>query len=221
MGIILRLDWFRSDTMWLIEKFGLYLSSMEKAIAAGREEDRERINRIDINSEYDFDDQKEELHRHKLLFEKAFPSQLRYSFLVMSYILFESRSKALGEELKERKIVVGKALKQKPGESFPQSVQRFFEAEPNSLTFIKAATWTELSDLNELRNCIVHRSGEVDSTTKGDRVRQIIRENKAKGLSLDGDGVLHVELGYCRHVVEIIKQFFHRVFEETHFGPEE
>lgn len=221
MGIILRLDWFRSDTMWLIEKFGLYLTSMEKAIAAGREEDRARINRIDINSEYAFDDQKEELHRHKLLFEEAFPSQLRYSFLVMSYILFESRSKALGKELNDRKIVVGKTLKQKPGESFPQSVRRFFEAEPHRLTFIEPATWTELSDLNELRNCIVHRSGEVDSTDRGDRVRQIIHGNKATGLSLDENECLHVELGYCRHVVEVIKQFFHRVFEETHFGPEE
>jgi hypothetical protein len=46
MGIILRIDVFRTDNMWLIEKLGLYLNLMEAAIAPGREEDHERINQV-------------------------------------------------------------------------------------------------------------------------------------------------------------------------------
>lgn len=99
--------------MWLIEKLGLYLDSMEAAVAASRTEDRKRINRIQMNSQDDFDDRQEELYRHQLLFEKDFPSKLRYSFLVMLYIIFESRSKALCKELNGRKIVEGKSYKKR------------------------------------------------------------------------------------------------------------
>ena len=216
---ILRIDWFRSDTMWLIEKLSLYLTVMEKAITEGRSNDRERIARIEINSADDFDDQMEELHRHELLFEKDFPSKLRYSFLVMSYILFESRSKALCAELIHRKIIEGKRLELKGDEALPRSVRRFFESEPNKVTFIKTSVWTELSDLNALRNCIVHGNGDVENWGKRPRVMQIIHKNKARGLSVTGDGFLQVEADYCRKVVEVNKQFFHTVFEETGFGP--
>lgn len=216
---ILRIDWFRSDTMWLIEKLSLYLTSMEKAIAEGRTNDRERIARIEINSADDFDDQREELHLHELLFEKDFPSKLRYSFLVTSYILFESRSKALCAELNHRKIIEGKRLELKGDEGLPQSVRRFFESEPNKVTFIKTSVWTELSDLNALRNCIVHGSGDVENWGKRGRVMQIIHKNETRGLSLNEDGFLQIEADYCRQVVEVIRQFFHTVFEMLGFGP--
>ena len=192
---------------------------MEKAITEGRSKDRERIARIEINSSDDFDDQREELHRHELLFEKDFPSKLRYSFLVTSYILFESRSKALCTELNHRKIIEGKRLELKGDEALPRSVRRFFESEPNKVTFIKTSVWTELSDLNGLRNCIVHGSGDVENSVQRARVMQIIHKNKARGLSLTEDGFLQVEADYCRQVVEVIKQFFHTVFEKTGFGP--
>lgn len=206
--------------MWLIEKLGLYLDSMEDAIAAGRKQDRERISRMALNSQDDFDDQQEELHRHNLLFEKDFPSKLRYSFLVMAYILFESRSKALGKELIRRKIVAGKSLEPK-GESFTKAVRTFFEAEPNKITFIKTAIWTELSDFNGLRNCIVHGNGDVNNWKHRVKVMQVIQKNKTKGLSLNEEGFLQIDEIYCRHMLDVVKHFFHTVFEETHFGPEE
>lgn len=115
--MILKLDLFRSDTMWLIEKLGLYLDSMERAIVDVRIKDRERINRLNIKTQDDFDDQQEHLHLHALLFDEDFPSKLRYSFLLMSYFLFESASKALGEELNRRRKIIGRRLNGKKNES--------------------------------------------------------------------------------------------------------
>lgn len=221
MGIILRIDWFRSDTMWLIEKLGLYLDSMEAAIAASRMDDRKRIDRLQINSQDDFDDRQEELYRHQLLFEKDFPSKLRYSFLVMLYIIFESRSKSLCKELNKRKIVEGKSYEKKGDESFTKALRRFFEAEPSKLTFIKTKVWTELSDFNGIRSCVVHGNGDVNTWNQRPRVMQIIKKNKANGLSLNEDGFIQIDVIYCRHILDVVKQFFHTVFEETHFGPEE
>ena len=220
--MILKLDLFRSDTMWLIEKLGLYLDSMDTAIADARLKDRERIDRLNIKTQDGFDDQQEHLYLHALLFDEDFPSKLRYSFLLMSYIVFESASKALGEELNRRKIVGPKLeKKRKNGESWPQAVRRFLESEPNSIRIIDAAMWTELFAFNDLRNCIVHRGGDVNSWDKSERVMQIIEENKNRGLALNDKGFIQIEVVYCRHVVNVIHGFFDRVFEETGFGPAE
>lgn len=152
---------------------------------------------------------------------KDFPSKLRYSFLIMSYIIFESRSKALCKELNQRKVVEGKTWQKGGDESFTDSIRRFFEAEPNKLTFVKTTIWTELSGFNALRNCIVHGSGDVNNWNQRQGVMQVIHKNNAKGLSLNEDGFVQIEPDYCRHVCAVVKQFFHTVFEETEFGPEE
>lgn len=141
----------------------------------------------------------------------------------MSYILFESASKALGEELNRRDKIVGRRLekKKKNGESWPQTVRRFLEGEPGKLRSIDAMTWTELFDFNDLRNCVVHKSGDVNSWDKRDRVMQVIDKNKSRGLSLNDRGYVQIELVYCRHIVTVIHDFFCRIFEETGFGPAE
>ena len=67
----------------------------------------------------------------------------------------------------------------------------------------------------------MHGNGDVDNWNQRPKVMQIIKKNKAKGLSLNEEGYLRVEVIYCRHILDVVKQFFHTVFEEAHFGPEE
>lgn len=222
MALILRIDLFRADTMWLIEKLTRYLDVVEASIDSSRYIDGERISRIEIVSEYDLGDQQEELHLHRLLFERDFPSKLRYSFLVLAFIVFETRSKALCKELDRRQVVVdGRKLDKKGDESFVNTMRRFLETEPHRIVYVKQPVWTELSDFNALRSCIIHGNGDVTNWNQRQRIMQIIQKNKAKGLVLDEDGFVEIEPMYCRHVVQVIKEYFHTVFENAGFGPEE
>jgi len=84
---------------------------MESAIDSVRQEDRDRIKQIEITSADDIDNQREHLHLHTLLFEEDFPSKLRYSFVLLSYMLFESRCKELAKELSKREQTGGLTLK--------------------------------------------------------------------------------------------------------------
>lgn len=118
MGMYLILDHHRANTMWVVEKLGLYLNSMELAMDEIRREDKERIEEVSLNSAHDFDELREQLHLHELLYEKDFSSKLRYSFLILVYTMFETRTKALWQELVDRGIVPSKNF---TIEVYPQS----------------------------------------------------------------------------------------------------
>lgn len=217
----LRLDLFRADTGWLIEKLGLYLNTMESSIEISRRIDDERISQIEIDSEFDLGLQQEELHVHRLLFEDDFPSKLRYSFLVLSYIVFESRCKALVKELNRRDIVKNVQMEKKGDESLVDSMRRFLEMQPHKITCVSGTVWTELSDLKALRSCIVHGSGDVKNWNQRQRIMQLIHKNNSKGLLLNEEGFVQIDTVYCRHVIKVIESFFSSIFEKTGFGPEQ
>ncbi len=219
--MILKREPFRADTEWLIEKVSLYVGSVEKAIADACEEDKARIKRMNINSADDFDSQREELHVHRLLFEEDFPSKLRYSFVLLCYMFFESRTKELAEELKGRKLSPDGMPKRKPGESFPDLVKRFLETRLNNGIFLDASFWDQLVDLNNVRNCIVHVNGDVNGDWDRSRILKTVERNKDRGLSLNEREFIKIEVDYCRHAVELVATFFETVFEKAGFGPAE
>jgi hypothetical protein len=215
--VVLRIDFHRADTMWLIEKLSLYLETMEGALRESHQLDRDRIDSYVISSSDDLDDRSEELHVHNLLFQQDFPSKVRYSFLTLAYSVLEDRTKALADELIKRGIVVGRTLKKSPDEGHMQSVRRFLPAEYGSV-HVAPALWEELFDFSLIRNCIIHANGKPDDMRKPLRFQDII--NKTPGLSLD-QGFVNVELTYCQHVVSMMQSFFNAVFEAAEFGPAE
>ena len=216
--MIIKSDLFRADTEWLFEKLGRYLESMESAIDSVRQEDRHRIKQIEINSADDIDNQQEHLHVHALLFEEDFPSKLRYSFVLVSYMLFESRCKELARELNQRGKISGRTLKKLSDESFPQAVKRFLEGSPNPLIAIDESVWSELGEINTLRNCIVHVNGDVEAFNQRANIVEIIQKRTGQGLSLNERGFVQIDHVYCRHVVEVMKGFFDAILDAGDFG---
>jgi hypothetical protein len=217
--MILKSDLFRADTEWLFEKLDLYLESMESAINSVRQEDRDRIKQIEITSPDDIDNQREHLHLHALLFEEDFPSKLRYSFILLSYMLFESRCKELAKELSDRGQAGGLTLKKRSGESFPQAVKRFLRRLPKPLIAISESIWSEFDEINSLRNCIVHVNGDVEAFNQPAIIMTIIEKKAGQGLSLNERGFVQIGHAYCSHVVEVMKGFFDATLDEAGFGP--
>jgi hypothetical protein len=218
MGLILKIDLHRANTMWLIEKLSLYLKTIEKALDESRHVDRDRIESYLINSQDDLCNQDEELHVHNLLFKQDFPSKARYSFLTLAYTVLEDRTKALCGEFIKRKLVIGLRLEERSDESHLQSVRRFLPIEYQS-THVASAMWDELFDFSSIRNCIVHANGNPSNMRNPQRFHDIIV--KRAGLSLAKDGYINVELAYCQRIVSLMEKFFDAIFEAAGFGPAE
>jgi hypothetical protein len=217
--MILKSDLFRANKEWLFEKLGLYLESMESAIDSVRQEDRDWIRQIEITSADDIDDQQEHLHLHALLFEEDFPSKLRYSFILLSYMLFESRCKELAKELSNRGQAGGLTLKKDSGESFPQAVRRFLRCLPKPLITVNESIWFEFDEINNLRNCIVHVNGDVEAFSQREAIVEIIKKKTGQGLTLNERGFVQIDHAYCIHVVEVVKSFFDQILDDAGFGP--
>lgn len=218
MGLILRIDLHRADTMWLIEKLSLYLKTIEKALDESRRFDKDRIESYIINSHSALDDKSEELHLHNLLFEQDFPSKVRYSFLTLAYTVLEDRTKALCEEFIKRNLVTGLRLDKRANEGHLQSVRRFLPIEYQS-RYVAPASWDELTDFSLIRNCIVHANGDPSDMRNPQRFHDIIV--KTAGLSLDKNGHINVGVAYCENIVSLMEKVFDAIFKAAGFGPAE
>lgn len=194
--MILRLDLHRADTMWLIEKLSLFNKTMEQGLTDSRQTDRIVIDNYPIESHDDFDTYNERLHEHRLLFEQDFPSQVRYSFVILAYTIFEDRAKALCGELNMRKIIVGKVLSDKPG--FVKNLKRFFTS-----VWVKEQMWKEVSDFSTIRNCLIHADGRPSRVNReGTRKNTFSVVKKTTACPL-------MERGEFRSKVSIVLMWFH------------
>ena len=79
------------------------------------------------------------------------------------------------------------------------------------------AQWSELDDLRVVRNCLVHKNGEIDSQDKDAKLLKGIIAKK-QGVAVGHDSYLAVERSYCGKALESVSAFFETVFEKAAFG---
>jgi uncharacterized protein YutE (UPF0331/DUF86 family) len=205
----IRIDDFRANTEWMMQALSLYYQTVEQAMADNRRLARVNIDAHPIESPDDYDDYQEELHSFRVIHEEDFPSKIRYSFVTLTYSIFEERAKALCIELNTRKIIM-KELEEKPKGGFVAGLKRFF---PHG--YLHQTMRRELDDFRHVRNCLVHSNGRPDR----EEAARVVE--KTQSLSLNKDGYVHVEPEYCTQIVSLIRGFFNTVFEHAGFGPAE
>ncbi|HXQ36439.1 MAG TPA: hypothetical protein VN843_20670 [Anaerolineales bacterium] len=209
-----RIDDFRANTEWMMQTLSLYYQTIEQAMAENRRLNRVNIDARSIESQDDFDDYQEELDQFKLIHEEDFTSKVRYTFVSLTYSIFEERAKALCQELKTRKIIM-QELEEKPRGGFVAGLKRFF---PHG--YMHQTMRRELDDLRLIRNCLVHSNGRPDNVRSDyEQVSRVLEKNRS--LSLNQEGYIHVGPEYCIQIVSLVKDFFNAIFERAGFGPAE
>ena len=145
-----------------------------------------------------------------------YPKQLRYSLIIQLYIALESRGKALCNEINKRNKQLLLTVGDLDGRGNLKGIRTFL-SKVYRMPGITADQWTELDELRIIRNCLVHKNGEIDPQDKdAPRLKRIIAKNQ--GLRVGHDGYLRIERSYCDNALRSVIAFFDTVFEEAAFG---
>lgn len=207
------MDQHRSETDSCLRILKNYLEAVEKALGAFEPQVKKAINDKSETIPGRFVEAANEKIQHIVRFTDEYPKQLRYSFIVQLYIALESRGKALCNEINKRNTQLLLTVSDLDGRGSFRGIQTFL-TKVSPVRGVTAAQWSELDDLRVMRNCLVHKNGEIDSQDK--RLEQIIA--KKQGVGVGYDGYLGIERSYCDKALQSVIAFFETVFEEMGFG---
>jgi hypothetical protein len=154
---------------------------------------------------------------HIVRFSEEYPKQLRYSFIIQLFVALESRGKALCNEVNNRNKELLLTVNDLQRGGNLRGIRTFL-SKVYPIPDVTGDQWKHLDDLRVIRNCLVHKNGQIDPTDKdAARLQQIIA--KKEGIGVGYDGYLSIERSYCDKALRLVIEFFEIVFEKAGFGP--
>lgn len=201
----------RSETLSLLRDLSDYLNTLEEGLG---KVDEEKSRRFDLHSG-NVDDESNtswELEEHSLRFGIKFPNMLRYSFIVLLFILFEQRTRSLCKEVRDRKNSLILKLNDLNG-GFVERVTLFL-TKVVSLLPEDSVHWKELEILQKVRDCIVHTNGFLPDSRDRDFLAKFVTSKI--GISCFDD-YLTLEYEFCETMLKSVKNFFDTVYNAAHF----
>lgn len=201
----------RTETESLLRDLSDYLNALEEGLSKVDEEKSRRFDQHsgDIDGESDMNWEVEE---YSLRFGIKFPNMLRYSFIVLLFILFERRTRSLCKEIRSRKNLLILKLDDLNG-GFVERV-RLFLTKVVSLVPADSVHWKELEVLQKVRDCIVHTNGFLQDSRDQEFLTNLV--TKKIGISCFDD-YLTLEYEFCKTMLKSVKNFFDAVYNAAHF----
>jgi hypothetical protein len=216
----------RRRAEFLIDNLQGFLDFGESRIEQALEEEREEIKSIDqalvdtygediptdadveaLQERWGCDDPDAPWQPYSPL-HSVFPRYLRYSFVQLTALVFESELLVLCLSIAEN---LGVPPPESGGKASAAKKARTFLTSHLDAASIDAIAWDGLQDMLKIRNCIAHVGGRVDLST--DRVhietliaREIglrVNEHERPGVRL-----LSIERQYCERIVEEVGSLF-------------
>jgi hypothetical protein len=212
---IIHWDMHRWDTEYSLSNLGDYLEVIESQFESARIAERSRIpQKLNAGlSEEEYFEWEAKVHAYKEQYEQVFPSNIRYSFIVLMHIFFETRLKDACDEISKRRNLT--LTESDLNGSSIERANKFLD----KIAGIKVKdhhTWQWLKDLQKIRDCIVHTNGRVSLSRDKNHIVSLCR--KGKGLSINGESLI-IEKSYCSNSIKVIKIFFKHLFDSAGFGP--
>jgi hypothetical protein len=154
------------------------------------------------------------MEEYDWVYERFFPRSLRYSFIVLLYLVIEHQLNQLCDEIKKRRNLPIRS-NEMSGDALKRS-KVYLE----KVAGISIKNWGTLEDLSKVRNCIVHALGKVELSKDDKYLRLLIKKNI--GLSISDEesqeqGFLIISAEYCEAAVQIAEQFFDEIFDAADF----
>lgn len=208
-------DMHRWETEVLFGRLFGYQEMMEERFARMRAVDKARVDqRPPQLSEEDFAEWRDKLLAHEERYNRDFPRNMRYSFVVLLQIIIETRLRAACDEISRRK-----RLQLTEGNLRGSAIDRarLFLSKVASLDVSNSQLWQQLTDLQKIRDCVVHANGIVADSRDSTHLRQVV--GSKVGVSLDPSGALAIDQEYCGAALESARRFFEELFDSAGFGP--
>jgi hypothetical protein len=214
--MIMIIDWdmHRWETEFAFDSLAEYLDIIEDQFENVRKLERNRIPQYQTSglSEEGFAEMQAEIQFFEDRYERDFPSKIRYSFVVLLYIVLETRLKAVCDEISKRRSLEKKESDMK-GAAFERA--KAFLKKVAKLPSGDQMVWQWLIDFQKVRDCIVHTNGRIEGSRDKERLNHLCNENV--GLSSEA-GALIIERRYCTKTLEMTKSYFGHLFNSAGFG---
>jgi hypothetical protein len=216
MGRIVIDSFFPNLTMATLDGLAQYYETTESQLQLVKQEEYGQITSEirswklspeDESTEWDLAMQ-EHTARHDMLFTNF----LRYSFVVLLFLVLENKLRELCE-------IIGKLKGKTPPAAQRDIVKQYKRFLEDAGVSIAQQVWESVHDLNKVRNCIVHASGNVARTAGKEYLRILARRDP--GLAISGydyegnDSPLYLEENmlvltpdYCSRAVADVRRLF-------------
>jgi hypothetical protein len=212
-------DFFRANVMSHFDSLECYLSHGEAQIREAHHTMRAEILSNQAPAEINEDAREEFLclrqqeldgcdRRHRLIFRQT----LRFSMIMSTFTLVESNLSRVAREIARRKHLP-LDMEDLQAKDLVRTFQKFW-TKVAGLSWWTDPRWDSLKDLEELRNCIAHRRGELRANEK--RIHQLIGRGTGVSVRAANDsladpedvGIIVVEEDFCRRAVQDMAGLF-------------
>jgi hypothetical protein len=189
-------------------------SQLQSAKAAERDQIYKTVRGLGLEGEEELGEWHLAMQEHEMNFDMLLPNFLRYSCVVLLYLIVENK---LGELCK----AADSPRKNPPPPPPRQRVIRTYEKYLSQNMGIAGLQWEHLYELSKVRNCIVHASGNVEASNDRDYLRQLAE--KGIGISISGQNedfqdslkplymdehMLMLKPEYCKRIIKNVHAFF-------------
>lgn len=141
------------------------------------------------------------------LFERDLAPAMRYSFIVLTHTVFETRLRAFCSEM-QRDLKIPVLVTEIRGSPIDQA--RTYLTKLARLGVANFPEWNELRNIQIVRECIVHVYGFVAVSGEPKALRQLVNQNA--GLTIDDNGRLVLSKSFCDEYLSCLARFFERLF---------
>jgi hypothetical protein len=151
---------------------------------------------------------------HLERYDKHMGAYLRYSHVLLTYIVFESRiyafSSVLAATRKDAQI-----FKSNGNKSLIEQFEAYLKL--LSITLPGQQAHNDVEDLRLIRNCIVHCNGSIDGLRETDKQKLQARLKVRSGISIDEEGKLTLTTECCLTLQDSVFQYMRHVDKAADF----
>lgn len=220
----------RSFALTAIDGIREYHDAMEKELQSLSERKRDevllQVESLNLPSEEAWMERDLALQEHRGTFNMLFANYLRYSCIALLFLTLEYQIHEICQATRLYKSI--KSSIKRPQREILNYYKDYLEKEIGVVV-----DWSKIFDLNKIRNCIIHASGNIHAVEKsrhkkGDYL--IFLAQRMKGLSISGinydynsetdplyleDGMLVLEPEFCTNAILEAHRFVDEICQAT------
>jgi hypothetical protein len=164
----------------------------------------------------------DQLHQLDHEFTIVYPRLLRYSFVIILHSLVETGLRSLCNVIVCKKQELGlQMISPQDGRCFERAKDILCAASLSSIVY--GPQWASLTDLQKVRNCIVHHGGRVADTRDTKRLGHLVKQGIGLSIQTGGhflvlpedESLLIVERPFCAKMLDSARTFFVNVFDQS------
>jgi hypothetical protein len=219
----MKIEWFRSETESILHSLAEYQAVMETQLDTVQTNEQKRVRDWLRSIEFESDDWDVESSiardEYEWTYNIMFPKSLRYSFLVLLFLVLERQLIGLCDDIKDRQKLPIRANDLK-GDTILRC--KIYLQKLAGISRVDDQLWVKVEDLSKVRNCIVHALGKIELSNDQRRLQELA--TNGHGISISGhespeEGLLIITSEYCQQAINDVLEFFTAIFEAAGYGP--